>query len=727
MDLKDGTGGPATPPHYIASAKSLPERRLRTLKHADAFAILDPFGDIPGDEGAPEGLYVKDTRVLSCWRLEVAGARPLLLGSAVRNDNAFLSCDLTNPDLVANGEVVVPRDNLHLRRIGLLEEGGYAERLVIENHGMGPVELELDYRFAADFADMFEVRGESRPKRGRLLPPRVEGEEVVLAYDGLDEIRRTVRLRFDPKPHELTPDRARFFIRLGAGESAAFHASIGVAIGGDVAGRSPPAFLPALRGSQLTAIRHLALLPQLSASSQDFSVLLRRSRADLAMLVTPTPQGPYPYAGIPWFSTVFGRDGLLTALSCLWLAPGIAEGVLRFLAVHQATDYDAFADAEPGKILHEMRNGEMANLGEVPFGRYYGSIDSTPLFVLLAGAHLERTGDVAFARELWPAIEAALGWIGKDGDRDGDGFVEYGRRAESGLVNQGWKDSQDGVSHADGSLPEGPIALVEVQAYVYGAYRAAAAIARALGETARAGELEAAAKRLRERFEAAFWLEDRGTYALALDGRKRPCAVRSSNAGHALLTGIAAPERAARVAATLMDKDGFSGWGVRTLAAGEARYNPISYHNGSIWPHDNAIIAMGLARYGHKDAVLRILSGIAEAAGHLERHRLPELFCGFGRRSRSGPVRYPVACEPQAWAAAAPYGLLQACLGISFAVDAREIRFDRPELPPWLDQLVVRDLPFCGSKLDLAVQRVGESVIVRVLRRDGDARVVVTK
>jgi glycogen debranching enzyme len=722
MDIEDGSGGAVTPPFYIASAKSLPERRLRTLKHADAFAILDPFGDIPGDEGAPEGLYGRDTRLLSRWRLEIGGARPLLLGSAVRNDNAFLACDLTNTDLVADGQVVVPRDSIHLQRIGLLEAAGYAERLVIHHHGMDRIELELDYLFAADFVDLFEVRGERRPRRGRLLPPKVEGDEVTLAYDGLDGIRRTVRLRFSPRPRYLAPDRARLHLALDAGASATFYASVGVE-----ADQAPPAFVPALRRAQRTALRHLRLLPQLSASSHELSALLRRSRADLAMLVTLTPEGPYPFAGIPWFSTVFGRDGLLTALSCLWLAPEIAKGVLGFLAAHQATGHDAHADAEPGKILHEMRDGEMARLGEVPFRRYYGSIDSTPLFVLLAGAYLERTGDVAFLRALWPAIEAALAWIEQDGDRDGDGFVEYGRRAESGLVNQGWKDSQDGVSHADGSLPEGPIALVEVQAYAYGAYRAAAAIARALGDEARAGNLEAAAERLRQRFEAAFWLEERGTYALALDGRKQPCAVRSSNAGHALLTGLASSERAARVAATLLDKDGFSGWGIRTLAAGEARYNPISYHNGSIWPHDNAVVALGLARYGHKHAVLRILNGITEAASHLERHRLPELFCGFRRRSRSGPVRYPVACEPQAWAAAAPYGLLQACLGISFSVTAREIRFDQPVLPSWLDQLVIRDLPFCDGSLDLAVQHVGESVVVRVLRRAGDFRVVVSK
>jgi glycogen debranching enzyme len=397
------------------------------------------------------------------------------------------------------------------------------------------------------------------------------------------------------------------------------------------------------------------------------------------------------------------------------------------LAATQAHDVDPLSDAQPGKILHEMRHGEMAKLKEVPFARYYGTIDATPLFVMLAGLYLRRTGDLTTIEAIWPNICAALRWIDEYGDRDGDGFIEYARARESGLANQGWKDSHDAVFHADGTGAEGPIALCEVQAYVFAAKHQASLMARKLNRGKIAVELDHEAEQLRTSFERAFWCEEIGTYALALDGDKRQCRVATSNAGHALFAGIAAPDRAARVAARLLAPDAFSGWGVRTLALGQPRYNPMSYHNGSVWPHDNALIAMGFASYGLKGAASRVLSAIFDAGSHQDQSRLPELFCGFNRRPHRAPTPYPVACAPQAWSAASIFGLLGASVGLSLTYEQNEIRFLEPVLPDFLEEIVIRNLRLGASRADVRLHRYGHDVTANVLARDGSARIQISK
>lgn len=712
---------------FIPAAASLQERRPRTLKHGDTFAVFDHNGDALEGPGSPEGLYHRDTRYLSHLYLTIDGARPMLLSSTLRDDNASLTCDLTNPDLFdPDGRLTLEHDLIHIRRSRFLWNGGCFERLAVRNFDERPRQVRLEISFAADFFDLFEVRGTKRKASGTRHPADLASNRVTLAYTGLDRKRRETHLRFQPEPDTLGANCARFVLDLPPRRSAFLFVEI--RCDGMISRRAPKRdFSTALRESRKALRLSSALTASVSTSNDIFDEAVRRSVSDLNMLVTDMPEGPYPYAGTPWFSTVFGRDGLITALEMLWLNPSIARGVLGHLAAEQAKESDPAADAEPGKILHEIRQGEMAELGEVPFRRYYGSIDSTPLFVMLAGAYLERTADLEFARRLWPNIQAALGWIETDGDRDGDGFVEYGRRTTKGLINQGWKDSQDSVFHADGSLAHGPIALAEVQAYVYGALIAAAEIARRLGHARQAATLEFKGEALRRRFDESFFDEELGTYVLALDGDKTPCRVRTSNAGHALFSGIAYPERAPSVVRTLMGSTSFSGWGVRTVATTEARYNPMSYHNGSVWPHDNALLAAGFARYGFRGEVARIFEGLFSAANHIDLRRLPELFCGFPRHRSRGPTFYPVACAPQAWAAAAPLSLIQSCLGIGFDVAARQITFDQPILPDFVDAFVLRRLAIGPGSVDVALRRAGTEVVVNVLAREGDVHLLIRK
>ncbi|MCQ4160344.1 amylo-alpha-1,6-glucosidase [Roseomonas sp. GC11] len=721
---------PATPPEgttpedttTATGTASLQEGRSTTLKHGDSFALADHAGDLTG--GA-EGLYHGDTRHLSRFSLLLNGQRPLLLSASLLHNNAALSCDLTNPELPAlePGGAGVPDDRLHLRRSRFLWQGAWYERLALRNFDQVAHRLRLELRFAADFADLFEARGARRPRRGLLHRPGIGVDGITLAYTGLDHVLRQTRLRLDPAPSLLEGHRAVWELDLAPGARQAFFFEI------RCAGEGRPCaprlgFGQALREGRRWLRQDEARRVHIASSNDIFDEAIRRSGADLAMLVTETPHGPYPYAGIPWYSTAFGRDALIAAWHTLWYDPAIARGVLRFLAAHQATTTDPATDAEPGKILHETRQGEMALLGEVPFRRYYGSADSTPLFVMLAGAYLDRSADVETLRDLWPSIAAALRWIETEGDADGDGFQEYRRKRPDGLLNQGWKDSHDAIFHADGSTPEGPIALVELQAYAYAAWRAAARILRALGRPAEADAYDTRAERLAAAFDAAFWDEALGTYVLALDGAKRPCRVRASNAGHALFAGIARPERAERVARTLMDPSFFTGWGIRTIASGEARYNPMSYHNGSVWPHDNALIAEGFARYGLRAAAAQLFSALFDAAAAAEQRRLPELFCGFPRRRGQGPVLYPVACSPQAWAATTPLALLRACLGLGFDPAGRCVTFEQPVLPPFLRALQLRNLRLGEGHLDVGFQRVEGEVAMHVLGRSGGVKAV---
>jgi glycogen debranching enzyme len=712
------------PAHYIEAQTSLVERALRTLKCGDAFVVLDGSGDILDIPGVPEGLFYRDTRYLSAFDIRIDGQRLLLLSSVIQDDNACLSVDLTNPDLYRDNDLVMPRNIIAIERSKLLWEQACYERIGFCNYDERQRRFEIVIRFESDFKDLFELRGAERKARGTLTRRVVDPSTVELRYDGLDRISRFTRISFSSPPVRLDETAAVFEISLEPDQKASI--SIGVTCNEGAAKSCMPfgtAYIATRRGLRKIT-RGIATV---ESSNAHFNEVVQRSTSDMYMLVSHTEGGLYPYAGIPWFSTVFGRDGIITAMMMLWVDPTIARGVLRYLADTQATTVDPVADAQPGKILHERRHGEMAHLAEVPFRRYYGTVDATPLYVMLAGMYLQRTGDRASIAAIWPNILAALNWCDHYGDRDGDGFVEYYRQTESGLANQGWKDSQDSIFHANGDMATGPIALCEVQGYVYAAKLAAAEMAEALGYPDFARTLTDAAATLRQRFQASFWCEDIGTYALALDGAKNPCRVRSSNAGHALFTGIADVASAVRVAATLTSPEGFSGWGLRTIAQSEVRYNPMSYHNGSIWPHDNALIALGFARYGLKQEAARVFTAMFDAAMYQDLSRLPELFCGFVRRPRRGPTAYPVACSPQAWAAAAPFAFVAASLGLELRHDRNEIRFNEPCLPEFLSEVILRGIRLGASRLDVRLDRVGRDVTVAVLEREGDARLVHTK
>jgi glycogen debranching enzyme len=593
----------------------------------------------------------------------------------------------------------------------------------VVNFGLEQIETTVSMEFGADYKDIFEVRGFRRGQRGQQIPAEFSDRELVLGYRGLDKQVRRTRIVFDPVPGKLTASRADFKITLPPKGEAHIYATIGCEPDAEAQYQLTDYFSAFTHVNEDVASR-MGNRSKVVTSDPLFNNWLDRSTADLVMLTTTLKEGDFPFAGLPWYSTTFGRDGILTAREYLWIDPGLAKGVLAFLAAHQANEYDPVRDAEPGKILHEARKGELALLNEIPFRHYYGTVDATPLFIGLAGAYYERTGDLDFIRGIWDNVLRALHWIDHYGDRDGDGFVEYARYSETGLAQQGWKDSNDSVFHSDGTLAEAPIALCEVQGYVYEAKLRAAQLARLLGDQALADKLTGEAARLKKHFNEAFWCEEIGTYALALDGGKRQCTVPSSNAGHALWSGIATPEYAARIAEQLLTPDFFCGWGIRTIPEQEVRYNPMAYHNGSVWPHDNALIADGMARYGFTDKAMVVFSGLRAASLYMDQNRMPELFCGFEKRPDEGPTLYPVACSPQAWAAASVFSLLQACLGLSFDPHKPEIRFRNPQLPPFLETVEIRDLAINGAKVDLLLQRYPNNVGVNIIRKEGNLEVV---
>ncbi|HET9490350.1 MAG TPA: glycogen debranching N-terminal domain-containing protein [Methylomirabilota bacterium] len=711
--------------YYILASSVAADLPKIVLKHDDAFLVADRRGNIPFLPGSEFGFYVDDTRFLRRLELRLGHQQSLLLSAGVSEETLEGVIELTNPDLLEDGRVVLPRHTLRLSRTLTLYGQQLSQRLMLESFAPEPVQLLMVWEFGADFADVFEVRGFRRARRGVELSPDCQRDTVELPYRGVDGVIRTTRLTFDPPPARLGEESAEYLLELPA--SARLDITV------TVTARTEAIPRPVLSPTHASERRRQAIgefrrqTVALQADHELFNRWIERSWGDLRLLVTDTADGMMPYAGIPWYVAPFGRDSLFVALQTLPFLPAVARGTLRYLAHYQARTDDAFTDQEPGKILHEYRRGELAACREIPFVPYYGTVDATPLFLILLGEYVRWTADLDLARELWPAAERALAWLERSGAPSDDGYLWYRRRSPVGLDNQGWKDSHDSIMHATGELAKGPIALVEAQAYRYAALLAVADVAESIGRGALAPGLRTRAGRLRERFENDFWMEDQRFYALALDGEHRPCRVLSSNPGHALWAGIASETRARAVAEQLMAPHMLTGWGVRTLSSRERLYNPMSYHNGSVWPHDTAIAALGMRRYGLQEPLLALATGLFQAVLNFDGLRMPELFCGFAQRPGQGPIRYPVACSPQAWSAGVVFHLVAGMLGLTPQARENRLMLDRPCLPTWLRWIEVGGIQLAASRVSLRVSQGRDGAAVELVGREGDVELIVRR
>ncbi|MGA2321111.1 MAG: glycogen debranching N-terminal domain-containing protein [Solirubrobacteraceae bacterium] len=711
-------------PVELRGAPAIPaeaREELLVIKDGELFLCARTDGDVAAAQVSGEGFYAHDTRYLSEIRFEVGNVPPVALSYASVDDHAIV--DSTNAGLPRGALRPVPQQSLSISRELMIASGRLYYLVRLLNFLREPVMTSVSLAMAADFADIFEVRGGPRRKaRGHTLAPKQLERGIVLAYIGEDDVFREAIIELDPQPAqvELGADRVK------AGWELTLHRGAPVTVlmtaEPSIGGRRRPRRRIETAAAELEQAGSAweSRCTRISSDNALFGGLITASKRDLRALVMPAPGGRIVSAGIPWYVAPFGRDALVTASEALLLNPDLARDALRVLARLQASEDDAWRDAEPGKIIHELRVGELAGIGIVPHTPYYGTVDATPLFLMCAADYYAWTGDLEMLRSLRPALDAALAWIDEFGDRDGDGFIEYERRSPGGLRNQGWKDSHDSVVHADGTLAKGPIALVEAQGYVYRAKLAIADVYAALGAEDVAARLRVEAAQLRGAFNEAFWNPAEGTFALALDGRKRQVASVSSNPGHCLYCGIVEPDKAAAVAERLMAADMFCGWGIRTLSSSCPAYNPMSYHNGSVWPHDNAIIAAGLKRYGHDDAVRRIADALFDVATSARDFRLPELYCGFDRSERAAVVAYPVACIPQAWAAAAPLLLLQAMLGVSADAPGRALRIERPLLPDWLERIRLERLCVGEASVTLDFKRDGRVTGFALLEQNGE-------
>jgi glycogen debranching enzyme len=686
--------------------KEPPSPSQIALKYGDAILVTDECGDFLASKRGM-GLFWHGTRFLRTCNLFLENRPLVMLSHQVAPMGGSCQVDLTNATFTVDQGTIIEQGTIHVRRLLELQHDQLIQTLNITSFYTLPFPLTLSLKIGADFCDLFEVRGEVRKERGQYHQPSVNNAEVTLGYRGVDQVERETSFKFMPPADHILPDLASWQLQLTPGHAVELRIIVKVT--------SSDQRQFAATGAHTS---QELLLPSLCTDDPLFNRLLTQGMHDLQMLSTLTPHGHFPYAGIPWFSCPFGRDGLITCLEFLPWFPEMVRGTLAFLAAYQGKKIEPYTDEEPGKMLHEFRDGEMANRREIPYIPYYGSIDVTPLFLIVLEAYIRWTNDLSFLAQLWPNAQAAARWLIDYGDRDGDSLIEYHKFAEKGLHNQGWKDAQDAVSHSDGRLAAPPTALCEVQGYAFAAYRAMSYLAGRMGKTQEANHWEQMAETLRENFLKRFWWEEEQTLYLALDGAKEPCDVVSSNAGQCLWTGIVPGEKAGKIMERLMREDMYSGWGIRTLSSRALRYNPMSYHNGSVWPHDTALVGMGFAQHGGKAETGLLLKNLFEASQYYEKTRLPELYCGFARRSGYGPIRYPVACSPQAWAAGAPFLLLSALLGFQPDAEHSRLTLDRPTLPDWLKTIELSHMRLGENKLHLRLVRSGNTTEVHYLEEN---------
>ena len=704
------------------------------VKDGEPFLICQRDGQVPVEGPHGLGMYHHDCRFLSGYRLRVAGHQLVPLGAS-EAAGATLVLFLTNGS--NDGDEALKPEQLGVRwsRTIRASPPGLDDRIELSNYGDGDVDVPIEVRFRAEFEDVYIIRGLAREQPGELRPPTWNQDELRFAYRGGDGIDRSTRIRLGADPERRLPDGAD--LRAGVPTHGTTQLDIHVDL---VESTLPDATPIEQRDSPKRQWRrnadraHPGRDPEATSetwvgghgsgmavrtSSLSLRKVLARSLDDLSELRGRLDGLRYYEAGLPWFGTLFGRDAVVAALQSLPYNPDMAADTLRLLARRQGTEYDSWTEEQPGRILHELRIGELARLNMVPQTPYYGTVDATPLFLILLTRHAAWTGSLELFNQLRGNVDAALHWLATDADTDGDGFVDYrGDGGDAGLVNQGWKDSGNAIVMANGELAEPPIALAEVQGYVWLAYRELATLFDHAGDPDRASALRSQAEALRGRFESAFWMEDLGCYAMAL-GHGKPCAVVSSNAGQVLWSGIASHPRARRVAERLMAEDMFSGWGVRTLSAQARAYHPIGYHLGTVWPHDNSLIASGFRRYGFAADAERIFLGQLDAASHFPEDRLPECFAGFDREGLGVPIRYPVACHPQAWAAGAIPELLTAALGLEPDGFGGRLRVRRPRLPATVGEVELRDIPIGGGSADIRFTGAGDETRAEVLDASG--------